>query len=211
MNQAAFRFRETTDYFRENFLVSDCNMEAFSWVDKWPDWPSHCLLIYGQAGCGKTHLSHIWREKAGADFIALSDIPQQSAGNYIIEDIENLSPDYEEKLFHLYNQTKEEGNFLLLTAKNPANRLGLGLPDLISRLNSVPNIAVGQPDDNLLAAVITKHFTDRQLRVKQDVIAYLISRIERSFTAAKDIVDKIDKYAMENRREITIPMVREFM
>ena len=59
---------------REDFFISFSNQEAVSWLDKWPDWPSPALVIYGEKSCGKTHLLHVWQKQSGADYILACDI-----------------------------------------------------------------------------------------------------------------------------------------
>ena len=50
-----------------------------------------------------------------------------------------------------------------------------------------------------------KMFSDRQLQVNQDVITYLLARMERSFAAARRIVAVLDTKALAAKRRITIP------
>ncbi|MEE8443775.1 MAG: DNA replication protein, partial [Alphaproteobacteria bacterium] len=49
-----------------DFLVAPCNRDVVAWLDRWPDWPGPALAIHGPAGCGKTHLTHVWRAMSGA-------------------------------------------------------------------------------------------------------------------------------------------------
>ena len=96
---------------------------------------------------------------------------------------------------------------LLISAAAPA-RWPLSLPDLTSRLKAIPAVAVGDPDDPLLAAVLVKLFADRQLAVGDDVIAYLLPRMERSFAAARKIAAAIDEASLAQRRPVTVPLAR---
>src|SRR5690606_34361507 len=50
-------------YAREDFLVAPGNAAALAWIDRWPDWPNGVLILYGQAGSGKTHLAQIWASR----------------------------------------------------------------------------------------------------------------------------------------------------
>ena len=51
---------------REDFFVTKSNEEALKWIDQFPNWPSFAFLLYGEAGCGKTHLSHVFALNVGA-------------------------------------------------------------------------------------------------------------------------------------------------
>ncbi|MFP3422559.1 chromosomal replication initiator DnaA, partial [Bacillus sp. SIMBA_161] len=43
-----------------------CNEAAVAWIDRWPDWPGTAVVLHGPAGSGKTHLAHVWADRAGA-------------------------------------------------------------------------------------------------------------------------------------------------
>lgn len=199
----------------EDYLVSPSNEAAVNWIDQWPDWGnSHCTILYGNAGCGKSHLSHVWQHKSGATLANLEKIIlDDMQRNLIIEDVDNIleSMEMQENLFHLYNWQKENGGTLILTAGKHPKHWKLDLPDLRSRMLASMAIEIGPPDDALLAAVIIKQFDDRQITVPMEVIDYLLPRIERSFGAARDIVRKIDNLALVQKRKITIPLVRNLL
>ena len=67
----------------------------------------------------------------------------------------------------------------------------------------MPFVELESPDDMLLRAVLVKLFADRQLRVDEKVIAYLLPRMERSLSAARRLVAALDDAALEERRNIT--------
>jgi len=56
-----------------------------------------------------------------------------------------------------------------------------------------------------------KLFSDRQLEIGEEVVAYLLNRIERSFAAAQDLVAELDTAALARQRRITVPFVREIL
>lgn len=195
---------------RDVFFVSENNALALSMIDSWHLWPGGRLLLHGPEGSGKTHLTHVWAALSGAevrDASALreADIPSLARAPLALEDADGLAGDAraEASLFHLYNMMQAEGHALLLTARTPAAQWGLTLPDLSSRMAAVQSTRIAQPDDALLGALMSKLFDDRQLRVKPDVIAYLVSRMERSFSAALRVVGALDAVALAQNRPIT--------
>ena len=117
----------------------------------------------------------------------------------------------EPELLHLYNCCLETRGSLLLAARQPPAAWSVALPDLNSRLRAVLAVGVGRPDDPLLAAVLVKHFSDRQLRVNPGVISYLLAHIERSFAAAADIVGRLDAVSLRDQRAVTVPMARQLV
>ena len=72
-------------------------------------------------------------------------------------------------------------------------------------------MAILPPDDALLAALLVKQFADRQVRVEPEVVDFLLRRIERSFAAAAEIADRLDRMALHAQRAITIALARQAM
>ena len=117
----------------------------------------------------------------------------------------------ERALLHLYNFCMESQGGLLVAARQPPASWTVVLPDLDSRLRAVLAIGIGLPDDALLGAVLVKHFADRQLRVAPEVIAYLLTHMERSFAAAAEMASRLDLVSLRDRRAITVPLARRLV
>lgn len=214
--QLAFSLGHRPAQGREDFWVSSSNREAVAWLDKWPDWPAPALIVSGPPSCGKTHLLQVWKREARAHEISVDDITAQTGLRHkavMIDDAARLAgdPAREEALFHLYNMMKERNGHLVLTAEKPVKEWPITLPDLKSRLLAAPAVSIGSPDDELMAVVLTKLFSDRQIFVSQEVVQFILPRIERSFQALRDIVDKADRRALAEKRAVTVPLVREIM
>jgi chromosomal replication initiation ATPase DnaA len=201
---------------RSDFLVSDSNRAALGWIDRWPAWPSSALVLHGPAASGRTHLAHLWCERAVASLVAgpalagasLPLLVAENAGRVAVDDADRAA---EPALLHLYNACAERGGSLLVTAARPAGRWQIGLADLRSRLRAAAAVGIAMPDDALLGAVLLKHFADRQLRVGPELIAYLIGRIERSFAGAATVVAALDKAALAGHQPIAIPLARRIV
>jgi chromosomal replication initiation ATPase DnaA len=199
---------------RADFVTGDANREAVALVDRWPEWPSHVVLITGPAGAGKSHLAAIWQAAAGAGVIAGADVRNEAvaalsgSGNLAVEDIDRAPID-EPALFHLLNTVRERQGWLLLTSRVPAMELALSLPDLQSRLRAAHRVSLGLPDEGLLRRVLVKLFADRQLMVDPAVVDYLVRRMERSFAAASAIVEALDRAALAAGSGVTRALAAE--
>ena len=190
---------------REDFLVSPSNADAVAWIDKWPDWPGPALVLVGPAGCGKTHLGQVWREQSGASEFDPSDDRgiAEPGGSVFVDTPEDEAAD--EQIFHLYNAASAAGNRLLIATRTSPAQWENRLPDLKSRLAAAPNIRIHGPDETLIAAVMVKMFADQQLDVGADVLSYLVNRMERSFEAARMLVERMNDASLAAKRGITIP------
>jgi chromosomal replication initiation ATPase DnaA len=207
-----------SSYAAADYLVSASNAAAFAWVERWPDWPAPGLALSGPPGCGKTHLAHVWRERSQATIIEAATLaaldPMQlavSAPAFAIDGLAagRLDAAAERALLHLYNMTNERRGHVLLCAEVPPARWAIALPDLRSRLVALPAVAIAPPDDGLLEALLAKLFADRQLAVDRGTVMFIVTRMERSFEAARRLVDAIDRAALANQRRPSLGLVRE--
>jgi chromosomal replication initiation ATPase DnaA len=193
---------------RDDFLESAANAEALSLVERWPDWPSHAAAIVGPNGSGKSHLASIWAEQSGArtlpaHLLSKEEVPRSlSTGALVVENL-NAGEFDEPALFHLLNLAREDEASVLFTSALPLENGMAGLPDLASRLRAIPVAKLSAPDDALIAAVLVKLFADRQIAIEQDVIAYLLPRMERSLGNARTLVAEIDDAALAAGKPVT--------
>lgn len=213
--QLIFEFPHRPAWGRDDFIVVPGNAVAVDWIDRWPDWPGSGIVLHGPPGSGKTHLAHVFRQKSGARIVAAASLVAPALPEIlgdsrcaILDDAE-AAP--EEPLFHLHNLLTERGGHLLLTASRPPARWPIRLPDLRSRLVILPAVALGLPDDDLLGAVLCKLFSDRQLKVKPELIDFLRAHMERSVDAARDLVASLDAASLAEQRAITIPLARRIL
>lgn len=197
---------------RDDLVASPANAEAIALVDDWPDWPSPVVVLAGPAGSGKSHLATVWREAAGAATVdpAMPDDAIDIAAHapLLIDDIDGARID-EDGLFHLINAVRTAASHLLITSRRFPAAWGMKLPDLGSRLKAATVVEIREPDDLLLAGVMTKLFADRQVEVEPHVVQYLVRRIERSLATAARVVEKLDRAALEQKSRITRALAAE--
>lgn len=216
--QLALDLRHRPALGREDFVVGPGNEEAVAWVDAWPNWPGRSpgLSLHGPTGAGKTHLAAVWAVRSGARSVdvaslAVEGVPAALGDTkaVVLDRVEAASDG--QALLHLFNLMVERAGSLLFVSRVPLSRLSLAPADLRSRLLALPSVGITRPDDGVLAAVMGKLFRDRQLSVDGRVIDYLVARMDRSFGAARDLVEAVDRVALEGRRPITVALAREVL
>ncbi len=207
----------------EDFLLAQPNEEAARWLlqNNPSAWASPALVLWGPEGAGKTHLLSIWAAAFDAtkvrvgDHEALGLLAEGSSTDAIFAldaaDFVAGQEDLEEWLQHFYNAVAAVKGHLLLTARKPPASWGLRLRDIETRLKSVPSVQLGEPDDDLMRGLLIKLFRDRQLLVEAGVVDFLASRLERTGTAIKKAVKKLDEASLETGRKISIPFVQKIL
>ncbi len=214
--QLAFALPHAESLTRDNFLEGPANAAGLALVDSWPEWPNRIMLLVGQEGSGKSHLAAIWAEQAGArsttaHALTAAAVPGALAtGALVVEDLRSSDLD-ERALFHLMNLAREDGAFVLVTAREPPSAFQIELRDLKSRLRAVPMVSLLPPDDQLFRALIVKFCADRQLAVDESMVSYLAIRIERSYAAARRAVEFLDTEALRLGRPVTRALAAELL
>ncbi len=214
--QLAFALPHAESLTRANFLEGPANAAGLALVDSWPEWPNRIMLLVGPEGSGKSHLAAIWAEQAGArsttaHALTAAAVPGALAtGALVVEDLR--SSDFDERaMFHLMNLAREDGAFVLVTARELPSAFQIELRDLRSRLRAVPTVSLLPPDDQLFRALIVKFCADRQLAVDETVVSYLATRIERSYAAARQAVELLDAEALRLGRPVTRALAAELL
>ncbi len=229
MKQTVLNLKLPTRMGEEDFFISPSNQDAFQAIETlWLN-SFFAFNIYGQKGCGKTHLANIFAQKFGGLIIHAQDINMDNFDTYfdisqilIIEDTEQLS-DYE-AMFHLYNIYKNEGgyilftssagvikfrNFILFTSNQPINQITTPIKDLNSRFGALAGVEIKTPDDVLLNALIVKLSFDKGLSINPETIAYILKRAERSFEFIKKLVDELDQISLERKKPVSTLIAKE--
>jgi ATPase involved in DNA replication initiation len=203
----------------EDYIITDSNNFAFDLIVKMVKGEINFGLISGPPYSGKTHLSKILIKNARNYKILYFDRDYQNMLNrfedsdfFILENINNVKHDkFEQKLFHIINLAKENNKKLLMTSRKPISEIDLNLEDLKSRLNSILEAKIKEPDDQLMELLLIKIFNDKQLKINPNIIDFLVSRLERSYESINLFIEKIDKFSLEKGKKITIPLINDLL
>jgi DnaA regulatory inactivator Hda len=206
--QLLLPFPHAPDYDSRDFLPAASNQQALAWLDT--DWPDRRLALWGPAGCGKSHLLHIWAQQTGARMLApqmltdrtlqdLDGVPE--IGALALDDADTVAS--EPLLLHLLNMARDRGLRVLLSGRTPPSRWPIHLPDLSSRLRAITAVEIRPPSDDLLAALLMHLLSDRQLSVAQPVQDWLLTRLPRSPAFLRQAVARLDRTSLMAGKAIT--------
>lgn len=195
----------------DEFVRGPSNADAAAAIEAWPGWRDGCLAIVGPEGSGKSHLARAWAQAAGAVALDLNvSDTTAAAGRPALVEAADQGP-AGEGLFHLINMAARAGGGLLLTARTLPAAWTTSLPDLRSRLNALPVVEIGLPDDIVLEGVLRRFFRDHHITPPEEVYAYLLARMSRSIPDAREIVRRLDEAGDDGFRPVTRVLARRIL
>jgi chromosomal replication initiation ATPase DnaA len=202
--QLPLPFAETPSYQPEDFLAAPCNQRARDWLERPENWTNGRMVLWGESGCGKSFLLHLWAQKTGAliyQGAGLRGLPASPSGPIAIDDADSVPE--ETALLHLLNATAEAGHPVLLTARLPPARQRSSLPDLASRLRASLAVEITPPDDELLGALLFRLAAARQLRLNPVLADFLLQRLPRTPAYLREAVARLDRAALASGGRVT--------
>jgi DnaA family protein len=210
----------------DNFVAGP-NLALVEALKSIPDEPGASVFLSGTEGSGKTHLLNALcvetRERGGrAFYLALKRLPNDAIASLqglekldlvCVDDLHAVAGDrdWEEGLFHCFNRIREANGRLLVSSRERLSALGLGLPDLASRLAWGLRLQLQTLGDEDKMAVIRLHSDALGESLPEEVQVYLLKHHERSMAALIQTVERLHEAALTLKRRITVPLAREVL
>ena len=215
LNQTLLKFELEQNFTYDDFFVSKCNYFAFSLIESWPKWEKNILNIHGEKFSGKSHLSDIFKKRNKAIIIKNDEINEEFFKkirfyeNIILDNLEYIND--ENILYSIINFVEQYNKYLIVNSINPINTLDFTLPDLKSRLKNCIFAKIDKPDDDMIFALVLKHFSDRQIKIEKKIIEYITKRIERSYGKILDFIYKVDQFSLINKKPIDYKVIKKIL
>ncbi len=212
LNQTLLKFELEQNFTYDDFFVSKCNYFAFSFIESWPKWEKNILNIYGERFSGKTHISEIFKKKNKALIVTNEQINEDFFNkirfheNIILDNLEYVSN--EKILYSIFNFVEQHNKYLIINSTKSINSINFSLPDLRSRMKNCIFAKIDKPDDDMIFALVLKHFSDRQIKIEKKIIEYITKRIERSYGKILDFIYKVDQYSLINKKPIDYKSIK---
>lgn len=183
------------------------------------------VYLTGPAGVGKTHLllatcaaaEAAGRRAAYLPLVAaagrLRDALEALEGNDVLAldglDIVAGHRDDEVALFDTHNRARQAGITLLYAARDIPDAIGLGLPDLRSRLGQCTRITLSPLDDEGRREVLRQRAQRRGLAMDDAALDWLLKRVGRDLGGLTALLDRLDRASLAAQRRITVPFLRQ--
>ena len=153
------------------------------------------IYLWGEPGSGRSHLLRGLKLAAGD-------------GVVVADDVQALSPDEQIGLFDEYNRVRASGGALVASGNATPAHLALR-EDLRSRLAWGLAFQLHPLSDEEKAAALREHARGRSLDLSEDIVAYLLRHARRDMASLIGILDALDRYSLEHKRAVTLPLVRD--
>ena len=170
------------------------------------------VYLWGEPGSGRTHLLRgLAQAASGRTALYLGGEPGDGLrGDLLIavDDVQDLPAGGQIALFDLYNRVRAGGGALAASGDAAPAQLALRA-DLRSRLAWGLAFQLHPLTDAEKAAALREHARARALDLGEEVIAYLLKHARRDMASLIGILDALDRYSLEQKRPVTLPLVRD--
>ena len=85
------------------------------------------------------------------------------------------------------------------------------LKDLKSRFDNFIDIGINLPTDELIKVILTKNFSDKQVKIENKLLEYILKNINRSYEDIFDLIDKVDSLSLSTGKSININLIKKVL
>ena len=225
--QGFFEFPVQSVCTFENFVACDGNAGAlqFSLRIAAPDDSENLLYLYGPPGSGKSHLlkamSLTMSKSRPQPVPYLSCRESFTAGKLcsrfanadalLVDDL-HLLPDNADlriALWQVFNDFHSSGRKIAMAGLYPPRELPYLDDHLISRLLWGLVARVDVSDDHSRQMILRKIAADRQVRIPDDVIDFILMTTSREVGDLIAAFESLYRCSMASKRKISLPLARE--
>jgi len=150
------------------------------------------VYLWGPTGSGKTHLLRSFA----------------AAGGRAADDVHRLDDAGQSALFDLYNEARASGTALVAAGHLPPDGLRMR-EDLRSRLGSGIVLQLHPLSEDEKAEALRAHARRRGMALSADLIAYLLTHLQRDMGTQIAVLDALDRYSLEHKRPLTLPLLKQ--
>lgn len=218
--QQFFDFPVTPTFGFDSFVTCEGNAAALRFAMRIADPadPEKLLYLHGPSGSGKTHLLksiatgaiRYLSLKEQTDPEALVSLFSGSPG-LVVDDLHEMpdNPALRAALWQLFNDFHTSGRIIAMSGTHPPRELVRLDDHLTSRLLWGLVARLDTSDDHSRSMILKKVADDRQIRLPDDVIDYILATASREVGDLISCFDQLYRFSMAEKRRITLPLARE--
>jgi DnaA family protein len=201
----------------DNFIVGH-NSELLTHLRSWSAPGAPHVYLWGAPGCGRTHLvcaacleqSRPVVQLAPKDLETLDPHGLAPQALIAVDDVDHCSQAAQFALFRLFNTATENGYTVLMTGQPPP--LGLKLrEDLRTRIGQALIFEVKPLSEDEKIKVLQSHAHARGLTLDKALTDYMLRYCRRDIRSLLDVFERLDRAALEHKRPLTVPLLRDIM
>jgi len=176
------------------------------------------VYLWGEAGGGKSHLLRACVAAAQAKGLSAvyvaegRDLSADLADLDLVavDDVERLDGEEQIALFALYNRMKDGSGRLLVAGPCAAARLDLR-PDVVTRLGWGLVYQVQGLTDAEKTEALKGHARQLGFDLPSEAADYLLKHWRRDLPSLLAALDALDRYSLEHKRPVTVPLLRQLL
>lgn len=158
-------------------------------------------------GVGEAVL-YLWGERASGRTHLLRAAARANPALVIADDVEQLDEPAQQRLFAAINAAREGEPPVLAAGSQPPAQLALR-EDLRTRLAWGLVYQLKPLTDAEKAVHLRAQAARRGLRLSDEVVGYLLTRLPRDLPSLNAVLEALDRYSLATKRPLTLPLVRE--
>ncbi|HEY5798871.1 MAG TPA: DnaA/Hda family protein, partial [Burkholderiaceae bacterium] len=174
------------------------------------------VYLWGESAAGKTHLLQALASDPATRYIAgataeSADFDYTPAVTlYLLDDTHLLGPQTQIDAFNLFNHIRDTGGYLVSSGNAAPLQLNLR-EDLRTRLGWGLIYQVHGLSDEEKIAALTATAQAAGLPLSPGVLPYLLSHFRRDMRSLSTMLTALDRYSLETKRPITLPLLRSLL
>lgn len=163
------------------------------------------IYLWGPSGCGKTHLLRAmtpcqrWRVPEFDEDVAI----------YTVDNVQELDAEDLEKLFHLMNAVRSHPDTRIIVSGNVSVAELNIREDITTRLSWGLVYRIRYLPGDLAQAEFDRLAKERGIEMTPDLAQWVVTHLSRDMRDLRRYLDVVDRFAMRNKRRVTLPLLQE--
>jgi DnaA family protein len=168
------------------------------------------VYVWGAPGSGKTYLLAAWANACRARGLDVDVTGLDAAQAVIADQIDQWDDAQQRAGFAAYNRVRDAGGLWLAAGNAAPAELPL-MPELQSRLGWGLVFQLQGLDDTEKSAALMQHAESLGFRLEPQVVDYLLNHTARDMQSLLRVLEALDRFSLETRRPITLPLLRQLL